>query len=372
MVAKLLKPVPYAARLAGKRLRLLLVLGAVLVFGTFVVYLLAPPVVFDKDARQAIRQMGAGLRELKTLRERLGIPLDQNLDPVLSGLIGVDYTDLTTTLGDLRAKQTSLNPAFAGLLVQWLKQAGVPQGGSVALSFSGSFPALNLAALCACEALNLQPLIISSVGASSYGANIPGFTWLDMEAWLFERGIIRSRTSLASLGGILDTGGGIDEQGIVLGEAAIAKHGAVYLREGTTNNVSADVERRMRLYCARGTPAAFINVGGNVTSLGWVREAALLDNGLLSRVGSCASPRRGTIFRMAEAGVPVIHLINIERLAAANHLPVGALARQTGNPQQIDLTAARNNHLRQLGLLLLTWLVFATLAAGCGLLAFRR
>ncbi len=361
MVAGLLKSPLYSPRPGRKLLRVVILLALVSMVMTLAVYLLTPAVALDGDARRAVRQMERGLAELKAMRQSLGIPLDPALDPDRSGLIGADYSDLTTTIGDLRAKQTSLNPRFAGLLVVWLKQAGVEKGDDVALSFSGSFPALNLAAHCACDVLNLKTFIISSVGASTYGANIPGFTWLDMEAWLFEKGLIRSRTRYASLGGIMDTGGGLDETGIEAGEEAIRRHGAAYLKEGTPRTVIPDVERRMKLYTANGLPRAFINVGGNVTSLGWVSEAALLDNGLITRTPACSSPQRGTLFRMFEAGVPVIHMINIERLAAAYHLPAAPVKLNREAEPEMNMDSARCGHLRQLGVLLAVWFVLGSL-----------
>lgn len=336
-------------------------LGFISIVLTLAVYMLTPPVVLDEDAGRAIRQMEKGMQELKAMRQNMGIPLEPKLDPALSGLIGVDYSDITSTLGDVRAKQTSLNPQFAGLLVVWLKQAGIEKGDLVDISFSGSFPALNLAAHCACDMLNLKTFIISSVGASCYGANIPGFTWLDMEARLFDKGLIRSRTRYASLGGIMDTGGGLDETGIEAGEAAIARHGAVYLREGTPRTVIPDVKRRMGLYTAKGLPKAFINVGGNVTSMGWVSEAALLDNGLIKRIPACSSLQRGTIFRMFEAGVPVIHLINIERLAAAYHLPIAPVTLNPSTDPGMDMDTAWRGHLWRLGILLVAWFFLGSL-----------
>lgn len=354
MAANLLRLPPFATRPGPRRLRTVIFLSLAAIILTMVVYWLTPPIILGEEARLAISKMEAGLLELKVMRRSLGIPMDTALDPAESGLIGVEYSDLTTSLGDLRAKQTSLNPQFAGLLVFWLKQAGVGEGDSVALCLSGSFPGLNLAAHCACDALKLKPVIISSIGASTYGANIPGFTWLDMEGRLFQRDLIRSRTQYASLGGIMDTGGGLDETGIKTGEEAIWHHGAIYLREGSSRDVIPDVERRMTLYTTNGWPKAFINVGGNVTSLGWVSEASRLGNGLLGQIPATSSPQRGTIFRMYEAGVPVVHLLNLERLAARYHLPIGPIGLTPDDPG-LHMDSARWKHLWQMGILLGAW-----------------
>lgn len=363
MAAGLLSAPPFAPATAPGRLRLLAWLGLACALLTLAAHALAPAMRMDADADEAMRRTEAGMAEIRAMRLELGVPVDPALDPDGTGLIGADYTDLTTTLGDLRAKQTSLNPQFAGLITAWLKRAGVGPGDRVAVSLSGSFPALNLAVLCACDALGLDALVISSVGASTYGANIPGLTWLDMETRLARAGLVRSGTAMASLGGIMDTEGGLDGTGIEEGEAAIARNGATYLREGTPRTVIRDVERRMYLYTEAGPPKAFVNVGGNVTSLGWVSQAAMLDNGLLARVPPCSSPQRGVIFRMFEAGVPVIHLINIERLAAANHLRVGPTATRAawGTDASTDMAAARRGHLWRLGVLLAVWLALGAI-----------
>lgn len=363
-------PPPFAPSPGRPCLRRLFLLCLGVAVLTLVLHGLRQAPTLDGDAQNAARRMLLCLQELKSMREDVArdpaFAVDPALDPALSGLIGVDDTDLTTTLGDLRAKQTSLNPQFAALVVIWLKAAGVKPHDLVAVSMTGSFPALNLAVHCACDELRLRPVIFSSVGASTYGANIPGFTWLDMESRLYRKNLITHRARYASLGGIMDTGGGLDETGIQLGEAAITRHGARYIREGTPRTVIPDIKRRLDLFTRDGKPAVFINVGGNVTSLGWLAEAALLDNGLLlppgtgdktfegaaRRIPRTTSPQRGTLFRMFEAGVPVLHLLNIERLAAANNLPV---APRTLTADQ-DLRRAWQKRERVLALLFIVWL----------------
>ncbi|NLH80529.1 MAG: poly-gamma-glutamate system protein [Phyllobacteriaceae bacterium] len=347
----------------ARHLRFLTVLAVAAAVGVASVHFVRGPWVPDEDARRAGRLMLEGLRELGRMRREIGVPIDASLDPSGSGLIGVDYSDITTSLGDLAAKQTSLSPAFAGLVVKWLKEAGVRPGDRIAVTFSGSFPALNLAVLGAAEAMRLDAYVISSVGASMYGANIYGFTWLDMEKRLFDAGILHIRSRWASLGGIMDTHGGVFETGIVEGEAAIARTATPYLREGTPATVEHDALRRMDLYFEGGRPAAYVNVGGNVTAIGWINETHLLDNGLLRSFPSTDAPKRGLLFRMHERGVPVVHLLNIERLAAANDLPIAPRTLEL----QTDFAAARELHQRRLLLLLSAWL--ATAVVGTALRA---
>jgi poly-gamma-glutamate system protein len=351
MVAHFFAAAAYAPILNRRRIRQLVICCMAAALLVIVTASSRRMLVFDEEAFAAARAMRDGLTSIGELRRRLNIPLDPALDPAGSGIIGVDYSDLTTTLGDLRAKQTSLNPQFAALIVMWLRQAGVRPGDRVALSITGSFPALNMAALYACASLRLDPVIISSVGASSYGANIPGFTWLDMERHLHAEGRIPWLSSYASLGGIVETGGGLDGTGVGVGEAAIARHGARYLREEGPRDLLRDIERRQALYFAPGPPKAFINVGGAITSLGWVAEAALLGNGMLTSVPQGSNPKRGIIFRMVEAGVPVINLLNIERLAAEHHLQ----SAPTIIDPDLDRVAARRTHHLLLVTVLFAW-----------------
>lgn len=318
-----LEPPEYARspRCSLRRLALLLVfsvLAALLVEGAYL------PSQRDaaEDELKAARLMEKATASLRAYRESLGIPLDPLLDPNQTGLIGLDYSDLTTTVGSLPAKRTACNPAFAALMARMLKEAGCEEGDTVVLTLTGSFPALNIAALSACSALGLEARFISSIGASTYGANIPGFAWLDMERYLYQNGIFPYYATAVAFGGVVETGGGIDGTGIALAEASVAAHGAPFLEEGDYQDVVRSTLRRKEILDAGGKPACYVNVGGGLTALGWVAESARLDNGLLRGVPQTADPARGLVFRYMEEGVPVIHMLNIERLAARYALPV--------------------------------------------------
>ena len=140
------------------------------------------------------------------LEERIKrkLPIDKEIDPAQTGLIGDQITPVTTNLGELGAKQTAINPNFAALVVEYLRRAGVSNGDVVAVGWSGSFPAINVNVMAAIEAMKLKPIIVSSVASSQWGANLPEFMWLDMEKTLVERGIVSARSVAASIGGIED------------------------------------------------------------------------------------------------------------------------------------------------------------------------
>ena len=119
-------------------------------------------------------------------------------------LTGPEYTLITTTLAPRQAKAFSLHPDFAAVAAGWLRDAGIGEGGRVAVNLSGSFPALNIAVLAAIRAVGGEPVITSSVGASTWGATDPDFTWLDMESHLHYAVICPCRSSAYSPGGVVD------------------------------------------------------------------------------------------------------------------------------------------------------------------------
>lgn len=323
MLSGLLAPPEYARkpRCSFRRLALLLVLSLLAVLLVEGLHLPAEREAGQEEL-EAARLMQRATASLYTWRESLGIPLDPLLDPNRTGLIGLDYSDLTTTVGSLQAKRTASNPAFAALLARLLKEAGCKEGDTVVLTLTGSFPSLNIAALSACSALGLKARFISSIGASTYGANIPGFTWLDMERHLYATGIFPYYATAIAFGGVVETGGGIDGTGIPLAEEAVGRHGSPFLEEGDYQDVVRSTLQRKAILDAGGRPACYVNVGGGLTALGWVAESARLDNGLLRDVPQTGDPARGLVFRYMEEGVPVIHLLNIERLADRYALPV--------------------------------------------------
>ncbi len=332
---------------------MLIALSAVLIFAVLIVEALAPRFETNPIAQDAAVRTKIAFQELHKWRLEKGIAIDKTIDPKETGLIGYEYSDITSTSGDLAAKQLSVNPAYAALVAQWLMKAGVQPNDSVSVSFSGSFPALNIATLCALDAIGANACVFSSLGASVYGANIPGFSWLDMERHLLEKGLLRNKTTYASYGGITDVEGGLDGTGFEIAKEAINKHGAIFINEGTPKNVSYDAKRRMTLFFQFEKPKAFINVGGNVTSLGWVAESSLLSNGPLNpkQIPQIKSEARGTIFRMSELGVPVIHLLNIKRLSDKYHVAQYAESEDLGEA----FAAEKKRHMILLTVALLFW-----------------
>jgi len=259
---------------------------------------------------------------LKERRLQLRIPIDTEIDPMESGLMGTLMTPVTSNTGSLSAKQTSANPNFAAVLVRLLKRVEVKKGDIVAVGFSGSFPAINVCVHAAIETLKLKPIIVSSVSASSWGANLPEFLWIDMEQFLYQRRLISHKTQLASIGGIEDRGIGVSDEGIFLMKQAIARHRVRFL---DPENFADSIEERMRLFIesAQGEPIrAYINVGGGTTSVGTKIGKLLFRPGLNQSAPTGGSHIDSVMNRMIKRGTPVIHFIHIEQLAKQYGLQV--------------------------------------------------
>lgn len=269
-------------------------------------------------ASELMAKSTTAIRECRQARELL---IDQNTDINGTGLIGLEHTKITTSVGRLESKRTSLNPNFAGLVVRLLKECGVRRGDVVAVGASGSFPALILAALSAAKALDVEPLWIASLGASQWGANHPDFFWLQIWQCLEKKGLLDKPPLALSLGGEGDTGKDMDEEGRQFLRQAIQASGWPFLNEpDLTQNVSA----RMSLYGkAAGLKEikAFINIGGSWSNMGTDSMVLHIKPGL-NRIETFPPPeRRGVIYAMAAKGIPVIHLLYVRGLAQRYGLP---------------------------------------------------
>jgi poly-gamma-glutamate system protein len=272
---------------------------------------------------EAAALMARALSSIKALRLEKGIPLDAALDPNHTGIVGAEFTPLTTSLGDAAAKRTAANPAFAAVVAGYYQRAGLGPGDVVAIGGSGSFPAFVLASLCAARALDLRPVLIYSVGSSMYGANIPGFTFVDMLARLRSDGLLPYSIAAIAPGGERDTGRGVlfDEEGATLIDEA--RRSGLPLIEGAT--LADRVRRRLGAYeaGAAGRPVrCFVNVGGATANFGDTEASLLVPNGLVLRLPSLPeSPSRGLLFEFAARGIPVVHLLYVKGLARENGLP---------------------------------------------------
>ena len=271
------------------------------------------------DEKLAASQLAqSAMASVKAEKLARGIPVDRDFDINETGMIGLRWSGMTTTLGVLEAKRTSTNPDFAAVAVDLLKRCGAKEGDRVAVNLSGSFPALSLSVLSAAEVLNLRPVVIASLGASMWGANDPAFTWLDIEHVVRESKLIRSGTFAASLGGALDVGKDMDDEVRERLRTRIRAANVVFIEEP---DFEKNLAQRMTLYLADGLPVCFINVGGNLTSGGAEVDSGALRPGLMRSLDDAGTHIGGLIRAFLERKVPVIHLLDLKAVAAATGLP---------------------------------------------------
>jgi poly-gamma-glutamate system protein len=281
------------------------------------------PVADAVDPRTLVASqlMLEGMREVAAHRARVGPAMDPSVDLNDTGLIGSQFSRITTTVGTLEAKRTSTNPNIAGLLVRLLSEVGVREGDMIAVGASGSFPALILAVLCAAQAIGGEVAMITSLGSSQWGANLEGLTWLDIEDVLRGSGTLTARSSAATVGGDLDTGHDLTVEARTWLENRIAMSSTQLISDPS---LPSNVATRMAIYHAVAGGrrlAAFVNIGGAWANLGTDASALGLVPGM-TQVGSFPPPQRqGVIHAMALEGIPVIHLLDLRRLAERFDLP---------------------------------------------------
>lgn len=301
----------------------LLLVAAIALFGLFAVEMLT---VHQSTPRAAEKLEAAKLAEeyfhvIRGARAERGYPLNPELDPSRSGLIGLTVSPVTSINGHLGSKQTSINPNFAAAIVQMLNEAGVRSGDRIAVGCSGSFPALNASVYAACCAMDVDPIIVASAAASQFGANYPDLLWIDMERILYERGLIDFRAQAASIGGAEDRGLKMSDEGRGLIHEAIERNGLTFV---DSEEFVGGIDQRMAIFerQAAGKPVkAYINVGGGTVSVGRTIGKKMYDPGLNIDPPPGATDIDSVMTRFAKAGTPVIHLVEIRDLAKQFELP---------------------------------------------------
>jgi len=259
---------------------------------------------------------------IREARLGVGASPDVENDPEQSGLIGQEFTVTTTDRGVLEAKLTSVNPNFAAVFVQYFRELGLKPGDPVAVALTGSFPALNIAVLAAAEELRLAPIAITSIGASMWGANDPNFTWLDMESLLIKNGLLKTRSVAASIGGSNDRGRGLSPKGRSLLRQSADRNGVQIIWESTLEH---SVAKRVEIYDLAAGPRgvrAYANIGGGSASVGTQQSADLIRPGISRSLKRYNWTQRGVLHHYAGKRVPVIHLLNVERVAEDHGLPI--------------------------------------------------
>ncbi len=273
--------------------------------------------------RKKIRAAQTALAAQQAIRDELksrNVTIDLRNDPWGTGLIGEERTVITSDRGVISAKVLATNPNFAAAFVDLLHRAGVRKGDKVAIGMTGSLPGWDIAMLAACKALKVEPIVISSVGASDWGANRPDLTWLDMEQIIREKEIMPFKSAAASMGGGGDYGRGLSPEGRRLIRESM-KRNEVPAIEG--KSLEENIQIRMNYYAGLSDTngyAVYINIGGGLSSLGGRYNNKIIPAGYSRRLPPANYPVRAVINRMSENNVPIINLTNVLKIAEKYNL----------------------------------------------------
>lgn len=272
------------------------------------------------EMMSAVRAMQAASAVLLAEKRAKGLLPPIADDPNQTGMIGVEYTSMTTAQGDLQSKRTATNPDFAAAFVKLIAGMNLPRDSAVVMMLSGSYVGGNVALLAAVEALGLKPILLASAGTSQWGATEAGLNLFDILALLRERGIIRTHAVAGVLGGTNPYGGGMDAESVKALNASAARD-AIPLISGQSIDEAVDQLTLRALEAAGTKPALFINVGAAIVGLGSCLESFTYPPGISRQPISCTDGSKGVIMRFGDLGIPTLHVIDMRLLASDLGLP---------------------------------------------------
>lgn len=255
----------------------------------------------------------------------LGIPIEPE-DINQTGLLGPEFTQLTTTPGNPDAKRTSLVPDFAAAMVKWFHEAGLKEGDVIAVGSSGSFPGFLIACLCAATEMGLESRVICSLGASMHGATRPEYNIFDILNALDEGGFATFELLAVSPGGGNDQGGGILEGILYTGTRDLSMKLCedVGVRVLYYDDLEENIQERFRLY--GDDIDLFVSIGGASPNCGTSAYTLSFPQGLVLDPPPIPNVReRGLGYEYAARGVPVLNLLNVKLLAQENGIVYDAV-----------------------------------------------
>lgn len=279
------------------------------------------------------------------LKERIleaGIEIDFE-DLNQTGLMGPEFTELTTTPGNTGAKRTSLNPNFAAAMVRYYTDAGLKKGDVVAIGTSGSFPGLMIAALCGATEMGLETRVIASLGSSMHGATRPEFNVFDILDHLKKGGFCEFDLLAVSPGSVNDLGGGNLEGLIYFGTKELSLelcketgYEVIYIED-----LAENIQYRLGLY--GDDVDLFVNVGGASPNNGTSSYTLNFPNGLVLDPPTIpTTPYRGLIYEYAARGIPVINLLDVRGLAEANGIKYDSVPMEKPGESGVYYSVAYN------------------------------
>ncbi len=242
---------------------------------------------------------------------------DEQRDPRHTGVIGTEYTALTTTIGYEDAKELSTQKGWASWLVRDLAKRGLWERAKVAVSFSGSFPGLNIAVLAALQEINANVKGICSVGSSSWGANEIGLSFPEMERMLREEGILKTGCSAVTLGGTGDRGAEWNEYAMDLALNAVKRSRLPLLQ---AFNLRDAIKKRLQFYGNQAKYVCYINVGGNHAVFGGGKKVRYNHGGWYFEAPPEKGEPEGVMDAFLHKEIPCLNFLYLDRMSEANKI----------------------------------------------------
>ena len=257
------------------------------------------------------------MEEIKNKKIEMGITFPKE-DIYNSGMLGEWFSDITTTSGMIGAKRTAINPDFAAVYIDMFKDVGLKKGDEIALVMSGSFPTLNISAMAAVQVYGLKACIMSSIGASTYGANDVNFTFFDMAEHLYNKGIFTNRIDYVSFGGANDDGYEFPEDVRESILQRIKNSGIEFLCESDFEKNIEDRTKKILKECPN--IKLLISVGGTLIAMGEGDTGSSLYRGLvtpsyLNTNKEVKNGKLGLMDTFLDRDVPIVQMLNIKGIA---------------------------------------------------------
>lgn len=231
-----------------------------------------------------------------------------------TGLVGPDFTELTSTPGDEREKRSTLNPYSASVVASMLLDAGIKKGDTIAIGASGSYPGFLISALSASSSLGLDTKLILSLGSSMYGATRVEYNIFDIARDARESGEIDYDLLALSRGYKDDRGGSVLENILYEGTEELSLEickreadllGVTLINEPTLQD---SIDKRLELF---GDVKLFVNVGGAPVNIGDGTFSFSVPVGLVMNYESVPQGEgRGMVYEYLDRGVPIINLLD--------------------------------------------------------------
>jgi poly-gamma-glutamate system protein len=295
------------------------VIGVVIVAG--VTSAAAAPATRDQ-LLAAAKTMEAASAILYPAKQALGIWPGQKIDPNRTGMVGQEYTAMTTTAGTLSNKRTATQPDFAAALAKRMAELGVGKGDKVLIIESGSFLGGDIASIAAAEALGADIVLIPSLGASQWGANDLELSLIDILSLLRDKGVIRTKPLAVVLGGASGIGGNMEPGAPDILRASVKRQGTLLVDDPV---LKAMVDRLTGLVDkALGTRdqlKLMVKVGGSVISVGNCPENQNYTTTIRPRTDPCGGTTPGLLYLKGTEKVPVVHILDMTGLSKELGLP---------------------------------------------------